>query len=99
MKIVRKAKMLAGAAVAALALGGVALVSATPAQAQLEFRFGTPSPDYGPQRYVAEEPYGRRYRRERRVIVEDDEEECRIIIRRRINRFGEPVEIRKRICS
>lgn len=99
MKIVHQAKMLASAAVAALAIGGAAFVSATPAEAQIEFRFGSPTPDYGPQRYVAEEPYGRRYRRERRVIVEDDQEECRVIVRRRINRFGEPVEVRRRVCN
>ena len=99
MPIVSKSKMLAGAALTALALGGAAFVSAAPAQAQVEFRFGG-GPGFGPQRFVeADEPYGRRYRRERRVIVEDDDVECRIIIRRRINRFGEPVEVRRRVCN
>ena len=98
MTIACRTKMLASAAVAALVLGGTALVSVAPARAQVEFRFGSPS-EYGSQGYGATEPYGRRYRRERRVVVEEDEPECRIIVRRRINRFGEAVEIRKRVCS
>ena len=99
MMTMRGTKILARAALAALMLGGAALVSAEPAQAQVEFRFGG-GPDFGPRRFVdVDEPYGRRYRRERRVIVEDDDVECRVIIRRRINRFGEPVEVRRRVCN
>ena len=40
-----------------------------------------------------------RYERRRRVIEEDDDDDCRIVERRSINRFGERVVRRERICD
>ncbi|MDP3406664.1 hypothetical protein [Bosea sp. (in: a-proteobacteria)] len=87
----------------ASALVGASLLS-IPAQAQvnLEFGFG-PQPRYGsPYDY---EPRGFRQfddrprYRGRRAIAEFDGGDCRIIVRRRVNRFGEYVVRRIRVCD
>lgn len=76
-------------------LAGVALGAAVPAQAQFGIEIG-PRANDGPRegyRPVIE-------RRERRAIVdEDDEEECRVVVQRRVNRFGETVVTRRRVCD
>ena len=78
-------------------LAGATLGVSAPAQAQFGVEIGAggarvydgPRDGYRP---VIE-------RRERRVIVEDDEEECRVVVERRVNRFGERVESRRRVCN
>jgi hypothetical protein len=82
--------------VAALTLGGSMLASSVPAQAQVNVEFGV-----GPgMRFHDERPYRPVVERRlnRRVIV-DNGEECRVEIRRRVNRFGEVVTRRLRICE
>jgi len=83
--------------VAALTLGG-ALMSA-PASAQIGLEIGP-----GGARITEDRGYRpvieRRVEQRRRVIVEeDDEEECRTEVRRTVNRFGERVTRRVRICE
>lgn len=83
-------------------LAGVTALSA-PAQAQFSVELGVGAPYYGPPR-VYERPYyrpviERRLYRSRPVIVDDDEEECRFIVRRRVNRYGELVVRRIRVCD
>lgn len=60
-----------------------------------------PVPAYGYRRAYYDEGYfpRHRYRRvvERRFI--DEVEECRLIVKRRYNRFGELVVVRKQICD
>ncbi len=81
---------------AALALGSAFV--AAPAQAQVGVEFGPGGVRLGVQ---DDRPYrGVVERRERRVIVqEDDEEECRIVVRRRVNQFGDVVTRRTRVCE
>ena len=81
---------------AALSLGSAAAVVSTPAQAQVGIEIGPGGPRIYQQR--AYRPVIER-RVERRVVVEDDTEECRTEIRRRINRYGERVTSRVRICE
>lgn len=87
---------------AAAALAGATLLSA-PAQAQFGIEFGVGAPAYGPPRYYEPPEYRpvieRRIYRNRPVIVDDDEEECRVIVRRRVNRYGEVVIRRVRVCD
>ena len=79
-------------ATAALSLGAAI---GTPAQAQVGIELGPNGP-----RIYQDNPYRPVERRvERRVYVEDDAEECRVEVRRRINRFGEQVVSRVRICE
>lgn len=71
-----------------------------PAQAQVEFRFGIDRPGYDGPRY--HEPSGYRFAGERRGFrgpVFDDDDDCRIVVKRRVNRYGEIVERRMRICD
>ncbi len=76
-------------------LAGVTLTAA-PAQAQFGVEIGPggarvydgPRDGYRP---VIE-------RRERRIVEEDDDD-CRIVIERRVNRFGERVTRRTRVCD
>lgn len=77
-------------------LAGATLGASAPAQAQVGIEIGPRGPRVydGPReeyRPVIE-------RRERRVIV-DDEEECEMVTQRRVNRFGETVVTRKRVCN
>jgi hypothetical protein len=84
-------------ATAALGLGGAIAAASTPAQAQVGIEIGPGGP-----RVYQERPYRpvvERRHVERRVIVEDDAEDCRVEVRRRINRFGERVVTRTRICD
>jgi hypothetical protein len=81
---------------ASLVLGiGLAGFSA-PASAQVGIEIGPGGPrlyDDRPYRPVIE-------RRERRVIVEEDAgEDCRVEIRRRVDRYGDVVTRRVRICE
>jgi hypothetical protein len=81
----------------ATALAGAALALPAQAQVGVEFGIGRGGPrvetyERDPYRPVVE-------RRSRRVIVEDDEEECRMVVRRRMNQYGEMVERRTRVCE
>lgn len=84
----------------AAAVAATATYSA-PAQAQVQFEFGIGRPDYGGPRY--DEPRGYRFAQERRgfrgPVVLDDDDDCRIVTRRRVNRYGEIVVRRMRICD
>lgn len=78
-------------------LAGLAIGAAAPSQAQVGIEIGPRGPrvydDRDGYRPVIE-------RRERRVIVdEDDDEECRFVVERRVNRFGESVTRRTRVCD
>ncbi len=80
---------------AVLAIGSAFV--AAPAQAQVGVEFGPGGVRLGiqedrPYRQVIE-------RRERRVVVDEDEEECRIVVRRRVNQFGDVVTRRTRVCE
>ena len=100
---------------AAAAFGVLALGAAAPAQAQnVSFSFGfgghgvRPIYDHGYRhhyrpsysRFYHDDFYTRSaYRPVVRRFVEDDVEECRVIVKRRYNRFGELVVSRTRICD
>ena len=71
-----------------------------PAEAQVQLQFGIDRPGYDGPRY--HEPRGYRFAGERRGFrgpVFDDDDDCRIVIKRRVNRYGEVVERRMRICD
>ena len=83
----------------AAAMAATAALS-SPAQAQVQLDFGIDHPGYDGPRY--QEPRGYRYAGERRGFrgpVVDDDDDCRIVIKRRVNRYGEVVERRMRICD
>ncbi len=85
--------LIAAAVAATAALSG-------PAQAQVQFQFGIDRPGYDGPRYDV--PRGYRYAGERRGFrgpVFDDDDDCRIVVKRRVNRFGEVVVRRIRICD
>ena len=95
MKLVAKMKGLVPAGLTALVLGGAALVTAAPASAQYGYRDG-----YGPR--VERRVIERRIVRpdyHRPVYGRGNWRDCRVVVTRRINRFGEPVVIRRRICG
>lgn len=80
----------------------VAAAFGAPAQAQVQFEFGIDRPGYDGPRY--HEPRGYRFAGERRgfqgpAVLDDDDDDCRIVIKRRVNRYGEVVERRMRICD
>jgi hypothetical protein len=78
-----KPYVLALAAVAAISTGGVTAANA------VEF-------DVGPGGvYVG--PHHDRYYRDYRAY--DEYRGCRVVITHHINRFGEPVTVRKRVCD
>jgi hypothetical protein len=77
---------------AALVLGGATFVTVAPAQAQYYgpgYRYGPPVERRVVRPYYGRPYYGRRYYGRG----------CRVVVTRRINRFGEPVVIRRRICG
>ncbi|MGO4677111.1 hypothetical protein AB4Z40_29880 [Bosea sp. 2YAB26] len=85
----------------AAAVAATAAFSA-PAQAQVQLEFGIDRPGYDGPRY--HEPRGYRPAGERRgfrgpAVLDDDDDDCRIVIKRRVNRYGELVERRMRICD
>lgn len=93
--------------IAAVAAGVGALATFAPAAAQyVEVERSAPiivEPRVSPPGYV-----GRRYVEQRYVPVidrriapriDDEDEECRIVIRQGVNRFGEYVERRARVCE
>ncbi|KFC64774.1 hypothetical protein FG93_05064 [Bosea sp. LC85] len=85
----------------AAAVAATAAFSA-PAQAQVQFEFGIDRPGYDGPRY--HEPRGYRFAGERRgfrgpAVLDDDDDDCRLVTRRRVNRYGEVVERRMRICD
>ena len=84
-------------ATAALGLGSGIAATSTPAQAQVGIEIGPGGPRIYQER--AYRPVVERRHVERRVVVEDDSEECRVEVRRRINRYGERVVTRTRICE
>ena len=75
-------------------VGSVAPSLFSSAQAQVGVEIGPRGPRIYDDR--DREP---RYERRRRVIEEDDDVDCRIVERRSINRFGERVVRRQRICD
>ena len=75
-------------------VGSVAPSLFSSAQAQVGVEIGPRGPRIYDDR--DREP---RYERRRRVIEEDDDVDCRIVERRSINRFGERVIRRERICD
>jgi hypothetical protein len=81
--------------IAAVSLAGVAVSASTPASAQ-DIRFGI-APG-GPRVGVYDE---RPTVVERRVVRRsyDDDSDCRVIIKRRVNSYGETVERRTRVCD
>ncbi len=84
------------ATVAAISLAGIAVSTSTPASAQ-DIRFGI-GPG-GPRVGVYDE---RPTVVERRVVrrrVYDDDSDCRVIIKRRVNAYGETVVKRTRVCD
>ena len=85
---------------ASLIAAGIALGSfAAPANAQVQFEFGIDRPGYDGPRY--RDHRGDWDRRQFRgpVVRDDDDDDCRIVIRRRVNRYGEMVERRTRVCD
>lgn len=77
-------------------LAGVAVGAAVPAQAQVGIEIGP----RGPRAYEQRDEYRPVVeRRQRRVVVEEEEEDCRMVVERRVNRFGERVETRRRVCN
>jgi hypothetical protein len=87
-------KLLMTAASGAL-LAGVAIGATAPAQAQVGFEIGPRGArvyDRDAYRPVVE-------RRERRRVIVEDDDDCRVVIRRRVNRFGERVTERIRDCD
>jgi hypothetical protein len=94
-RIATRMKRLLPACLAALVLGGAALISAVPAQAQYGYHDG-----YRPrvERRIVERRIGRPVV-ERRVIVRRPfVRNCRVVVTRRINHFGERVVVRRRVC-
>ncbi len=78
-------------------VGSVAPSLFSSAQAQVGVEIGPRGPRIYDDR--DREPRYERYERRRRVIEEDDDVDCRIVERRSINRFGERVVRRERICD
>jgi len=77
-------------AVAAVTFGAALALSHTPADAQVGVEIGPGGPrvyDRSPPPY---------YERRRRAYDEDD---CHWEVRRRVNRYGETVERRMRVCD
>ena len=70
---------------------GAALAVSIPASAQVGIEIGP----RGPRVYTEEPTIVER--RRRRVI--EEEADRRTIIRRRVNRYGEQVEVRERVCD
>ena len=83
---------------ATLGLGGAMAVATTPAQAQVGVEIGPGGARIYENRPHHYGPVVERRRVERRVVVDDDSD-CRVEVRRRINRFGERVVTRTRICD
>jgi hypothetical protein len=52
----------------------------------------------GPRYYDPPYTASTRVYRDRRVIV-DDEPGCRMVVRQRVNRFGERVTVRREVCD
>ena len=76
-------------------VGSVAPSLFSSAQAQVGVEIGPRGP-----RIYDDRDRAPRYERRRRVIVEEDDDvDCRIVERRSINRFGERVVRRERICD
>jgi len=81
--------------VAALGLAGMAVSAATPASAQ-DIRGIGPS---GPRIGVYDERPAVVERRVVRRSYVDDDEDCRVIVKRRVNAYGETVVKRTRVCD
>lgn len=79
--------LLMAAGIAATAMLGA------PAQSQVRLDMGIDRPGYDAPRYRERRAYG-----ERRVIRERYAD-CRLVEKRRVNRFGEVVVRRSRICG
>ena len=82
--------------VAAIGLAGIAVSAATPAAAQ-DIRFGI-GPG-GPRIGVYDERPAVVERRVVRRSYVDDDEDCRVIVKRRVNAYGETVVKRTRVCD
>ena len=76
-------------------LAGVAVGAAVPAQAQVGIEIGP----RGPRVYEQRDEYRPVVERRQRRVVVEEEEDCRMVVERRVNRFGERVETRRRVCN
>lgn len=82
--------------VAAFGLAGAAGAVATPAVAQsVQFGFGP----HGPRVGVYDERPTVVERRVVRRSYDYDDEECRVVVKRRVNAYGETVVRRTRVCD
>jgi hypothetical protein len=90
-------KTLLISAAAAMTLGGAVVAASVPASAQVGIEIGPSGPRVYDDRYrpVVE----RRVERRRVIVEEDDGPDCRIEVERRVNRFGERVTRRTKICD
>jgi hypothetical protein len=94
--LVQMMKGLAPAGLTALVLGGATLMTAAPALAQYRDDYGyRPRGDRGMIERRIDRPYGGPRYDDRRFYGRG----CRVVVTRRINRFGEPVVVRRRICG
>jgi hypothetical protein len=82
--------------IAAVSLAGIAVSASTPASAQ-DIRFGI-GPG-GPRVGVYDERPTVVERRVVRRSYDDDDGDCRVIIKRRVNAYGETVVKRTRVCD
>jgi hypothetical protein len=82
--------------VAALGVAGIAASTATPAWAQ-DIRLGI-GPG-GPRVGIYDERPAVVERRVVRRSYVDDDEDCRVIVKRRVNAYGETVVKRTRVCD
>jgi hypothetical protein len=83
--------------VAALGLAGMAVAATTPAAAQdIRLGIGPGGPRVG---VYDERPAVVERRVVRRSYVDEDEEDCRVIVKRRVNAYGETVVKRTRVCD
>jgi hypothetical protein len=101
--MIRRTLMSAAFAAVAGVIATASPMAISPAAAQVgvEFQFGSPRyerPYYGRPNYGYERRQGYRPVYGARRIIQDDDD-CRIIVQRRINRFGEMVMRRTRVCD
>jgi len=82
--------------VAAFGIAGAAASVSTPASAQVVFGVGPGGPRVG---VYDERPAVVERRVVRRSYDDDDVGDCRVIIKRRVNAYGETVVRRTRVCD
>ena len=87
---------------AALALGGAALVTALPAEAGAStgtWRSGMVAGPYGPGYYGPPDRGPRAYREGYRGISRDEDEDCYTVRRRFVDDWGRVIVRRERVCE